>query len=412
MEIRPIFSALLRNKVSLLLIGLQVALTLAIVVNALFIIQERIARIDRSSGVDEPNIFRIASIGFTPNWDNAAAIDEDLRLLRQLPGVRNAFATNTTPLSQSGWSATMRTKADDDADGLNTAIYFADEHALDSYGADLVAGRNFTREEIGQFKTNEELAAGVVIVTEAAARGFYPDEPELARILGKPLYISPNASIPPATIIGIVRELKAPWDGGWSPGIFERSALVPFKIVSGNNALYVIRTDPSERERVMKEIESAMSAANPNRILRSVASFEDIRRDFYGSDRGLAIVLAVVVGALLLITGLGIIGLVSFWVTQRTKQIGTRRALGATRPNVLRYFLTENAIISVFGMALGAGLAYGLNVYLVNEFELARLPWYWVPVGAAIVFAMGQLATIGPAMRASRVSPSVATRSV
>jgi putative ABC transport system permease protein len=57
-------------------------------------------------------------------------------------------------------------------------------------------------------------------------------------------------------------------------------------------------------------------------------------------------------------------------------------------------------------------MAYGLNVYLVNEFEMARLPWYWVPVGAAIVFAMGQLATIGPATRATRVSPSVATRSV
>jgi putative ABC transport system permease protein len=412
MEIRPIFSALLRNKVGLVLIGLQVALTLAIVVNALFIIQERIARIDRSSGIDEANIFRIASIGFTPDWNNAAAIDEDLRLLRQLPGVRNAFVTNTTPLSQNGWSTTMRTKAEDDVDGLNTAVYFADEHAIDSYGVDLVAGRNFTPEEIGQFRSNDELLAGVVIVTEAAARGFYPDEPELAKIVGKPLYISPTSTVPPATIIGIVRELKSPWDGGWSPGVFERSALVPFKLVSGNNALYVIRTEPGERERVMKEIESAMSAANSNRILRSIASFEDIRRNFYSGDRGLAIVLAVVVGALLLITGLGIIGLVSFWVTQRTKQIGTRRALGATRPNVLRYFLTENAIICVFGVVLGAVMAYGLNVYLVNEFEMARLPWYWVPVGAAIVFAMGQLATIGPATRATRVSPSVATRSV
>jgi putative ABC transport system permease protein len=119
-----------------------------------------------------------------------------------------------------------------------------------------------------------------------------------------------------------------------------------------------------------------------------------------------------VIFALLLVTGLGIVGMVSFWVTRRTKQIGTRRALGARRFDIRRYFMIENLIVVGLGVALGLVLTYGFNMWLMQHYELPRLSWYYAPLGALVVLLLGQLAVFGPATRATRVSPAVATRTV
>jgi putative ABC transport system permease protein len=119
-----------------------------------------------------------------------------------------------------------------------------------------------------------------------------------------------------------------------------------------------------------------------------------------------------VIVALLLVTGLGIVGLGSFWVAQRRRQIGVRRALGATRANILHYFQTENFLLATIGIVFGMILAYGINLFLMQRYELPRLPWMYLPVGAVALWLIGQLAVLGPALRAAAVPPVVATRSV
>ncbi|HVH33993.1 MAG TPA: FtsX-like permease family protein, partial [Tahibacter sp.] len=109
---------------------------------------------------------------------------------------------------------------------------------------------------------------------------------------------------------------------------------------------------------------------------------------------------------------LGIVGMASFWVTQRTKQIGTRRALGATRGSILRYFMTENFLITSLGLLLGILLTYGLNYWLMSNYEAQRLPLVYLAGGIVALLLLGQIAVFGPATRASRVPPAVATRSV
>jgi putative ABC transport system permease protein len=119
-----------------------------------------------------------------------------------------------------------------------------------------------------------------------------------------------------------------------------------------------------------------------------------------------------VILALLLVTALGIVGLASFWVQQRRKQIGIRRAIGATRRDILGYFQTENFLIVSGGIAIGMVLAFGLNLVLMKVYELPRLPLYYLPWGALALWLLGQLAVLGPALRAAAVPPVVATRSV
>ena len=99
-------------------------------------------------------------------------------------------------------------------------------------------------------------------------------------------------------------------------------------------------------------------------------------------------------------------------MAQRRRTIGIRRALGATRRNVLNYFQTENFLLATLGIALGMVLAYGINLFLMLHYELPRLPAVYFPIGALALWVIGQLAVLGPALRAAAVPPVVATRSV
>src|SRR5690606_14039800 len=115
---------------------------------------------------------------------------------------------------------------------------------------------------------------------------------------------------------------------------------------------------------------------------------------------------------LVAITTLGIAGLTSFNVTRRTKQIGTRRALGASRKAILRYFLTENLLFTGIGVTLGALVGVGLNIAMVNAFSIPRFEWYLVPAAMLAMLVIGQLAVLIPARRAAAIPPAIATRTI
>jgi putative ABC transport system permease protein len=126
----------------------------------------------------------------------------------------------------------------------------------------------------------------------------------------------------------------------------------------------------------------------------------------------MAFLLAGVSLALLVITALGVIGLASFWVQQRTRQIGIRRALGATRGDIVRYFQLENFILATIGIIVGMGLAYAINLWLMDAYQVPRLPAEFLPIGAAVLWLLGQVAVLGPALRAAMIPPAIATRTV
>jgi putative ABC transport system permease protein len=163
---------------------------------------------------------------------------------------------------------------------------------------------------------------------------------------------------------------------------------------------------------VIKAAVAALKSLDPKRIFRKQRTLDDARVEFFQGDRAMTGLLVGVIAALLLVTALGIVGLASFWVAQRRKQIGVRRALGATRGDILRYFQTENFLIVTFGIALGIVLAFAINLTLMKFYELPRLPFFYLPIGAIALWALGQLAVLGPALRAAAVPPVVATRTV
>jgi len=406
MEIGPIWRALLRNKSSYILIALQIAVTMALMVNAISIVQERTRLMGRPSGIDEDNIFQLYSTAYDSDLAFQTMVAEDLDAIRNFPGVVNAVLTNSVPLRQGGWSQGLRTEPGDDDVDVAVAIYFVDEHGIDTFDVNLIAGRNFEPTEVEWFEPGgDRMWPDFIIVTSAMATELFPDISAPEEAVGKVAYIENDL---PVTIIGVTDRMQAPWKS-WS-GV-ERTMLVPMR--RGENfARYVIRTEPGMRDELIPQIEKMLAESRFGRIIDGARTMTEIRERAYLEDSAMIKLLVFIVSLLTAITSLGIVGLASFSVARRTKQIGTRRALGATRPAILRYFMLENFLVSSVGIVSGAVLAVGLNIWMVQTFSLTPISWYVIPAAMVVLWAVGQVAVYGPARRASLVSPAIATRSV
>jgi putative ABC transport system permease protein len=403
MELGPIWRAMLRNKGGFILIAVQIAVTMTIMVNAVAIIQERSGDMARPSGIDEANTFALASVSFVPDVDKKRLIDEDLALIRSVPGVRSATSSNSYPLRQGGWSEGLTLEPGPGSMDSSSAIYFVDEHGLETFGLNLVDGENFAPNQVDWVRRELNEWPPVVIVTQALAEDLFPEHE--GSYLGKTFYVNDDN---PVNIIGVVERLQAPWPN-WS-GI-ERSMLVPQRRDS-EFVRYVIRTEPGYRDELMPRIEEMLANSNGDRIIRHVTTIDDVRRMAYLGEAAMIKMLTFVVSLLTIITGLGIVGLASFNVSRRTRQIGIRRALGATRVAVMRHFMVENFLVSTVGIVAGAILAVALNMFMVEAFALEPLSWYVIPAAMLVLWVVGQAAVAGPARRASRVTPAIATRSI
>lgn len=403
MDIGPIWRALMRSKSSYLLIALQIAVTMAIIVNAIAIIQERAALMARPSGTDENNIFHFGSQWFKPDEHYQSLIERDLAIIRNTPGVVDAIATNSTPLRNGGWSMSLSVEPGEGHNGTGTAIYFGDDHSVNTFGTNLIAGRNFRPDETSWNDPSISAWPPYGIITRAIAETMFPGPVD--NVVGKTVYINDDN---PVQIVGIMDRLQAPWTG-WD-GV-ERSMLVP-QTRTDSFTRYVVRTEPGQRDRLMPLIEKALADADRDRIVDGFRTMDETRTRAYGDESALIRLLTFTSVLLTVITALGIVGLVSFNVSRRTRQIGTRRALGATRADILRYFLLENFLVSSLGIFAGAVLAVGLNMWMVQAFDIARISWYLVPAAMLLLWVVGQVATAGPARRASLVPPAVATRAV
>jgi putative ABC transport system permease protein len=401
MEIRPILSAMLRNKTGAILIALQIALTLAIVCNAVFIIQDRVAKMARDPGMDVDNIFLLNVSAYKPDYNADSAIKGNLEAIRSLPGVVDATYTQSIPLSGGGWSDSATDKAEQNPkSSVSMGVYHMDEHGVNALGAKLVEGRNFTHDEIEYVNQDQYKTPKLAIVSKAFAEKLFPGQDAV----GKNFYEGTSG----ITIVGIVDTLEGTWPH-WEG--FERQIIFP-TVLEGEYSRYMVRTLPGQRDEVMKLAEKKIGDAHTGNFVRSSHPLTFYRDNTNSGDHAMMVMLSLVTGLILSITALGIVGLASFSVRQRTRQIGTRRALGARRVDIVRYFMTENWLITTMGVILGSVLAVALNYWLVNLYDLPPISWYYIPVGIVCLWVLGLLAVLGPALKAAAIPPAIATRNV
>jgi putative ABC transport system permease protein len=397
---RPIISALLRNRTGALLVAFQISIALAVLVNSVYIVVGRVEKIGRPTGMDDKNIFVVYSTPFARDFDYDASLREDMEYLRSLPGVVAATPANAVPLSGGG-SATSITQIPGDQTHTENGNYFTvDEHGLETLGLRLIAGRNFRADEVLPEPGRVDSAwTPQVILTKALADRLFPQ----GDALGKPIYDTEGRT---ATVTGIVETMIGSWVWQDHPDYIFLAPRLPRR----EYLRYLVRTQPGQRDAVMRTAEEHLSASNPRRAINWVRSLEQFKQNSYLADRNMGVFLVTVTTLLLAITCLGIFGLATFNVSTRTKQIGTRRAVGARRRDIIRYFLVENWMITTGGILLGCVFALAVGHWLSHEYQLPRVDLYYLVAGVIVLWALGVLAAWQPARRAAKVSPALATR--
>jgi putative ABC transport system permease protein len=401
MDIRPILSSMRRSPTGSILVALQIALALAITVNALFIISQRLDKLGRDSGMDEPNLFVVifAPVGNTFNGE--VAMREDIAVLRSLPGVVDATTINSIPLSGGGSATNYFSEPGEKGKRADVNFFEVDEHGLATLGVQLVEGRNFDASVVRKSDRNDSNFVPEVILTRVVANELFPGEPAL----GKTVYDNLGQ---PARVVGIVDHMHGSWPS-WDK--FDHVALHPV-VPDDQMAMYLVRAKPGQRDAMMRLAEDRLGAIDNGRIITKTRSLEIIAARSFADDRAMTVYMTLVIVLLLGIAALGIFGLAAFNVGTRTKQIGTRRAVGALRRDIVSYFMVENWLVTTTGVVAGCVLALLLGYWLSTAFELPRLKLYYLVAGVVVLWGVGLGAALVPARRAALVSPAVATRTV
>jgi len=403
MEFGPIFRSLLRNRARVVLIVAEVALTLAIVANCMSLILDTRAKLARESGFDDEHIVAIHSAPFAEDLREQKVLDQlvdsDLRALRALPGVRAASISTLEPWSSSGSMTSIRA-AGTRGEPLPTQFYSVDPSIFDTLGIRLVQGRSFTQDEYehGAAATPSDVIP--VVISKTVADRLFPD----GKAVGKQLAYSDDSQR--LAVVGLIDQVYNPLGN-----VPDRLMLTPARTVGFDyGSLYLVRTE-GDPGPLVKEMEKSLLGVEKGRLLRLRTLVEE-RAEFHGRDRLLVASLNGVMALLVLVTSLGIVGLTSFSVAERRRQIGTRRALGADKASIVRHFLLENWMVTSCGVVLGAALAYGLNFGMVTWVSGARLSLPVVAAGAAGLWLIGIASALGPALRGAQVPPAIATRNV
>ncbi|HSX63266.1 MAG TPA: ABC transporter permease, partial [Pseudoxanthomonas sp.] len=244
MELRPILSTLMRHKTAAALIVVEIALTCAIICNALFMISERIDQVRETSGIAEKELVRVQLTGIGSDDNAAAQTKADLASLRGIPGVTDATVLNQVPFVNSSWNSGVRLSQEQQQSTLNATVYMSEDRFIETLGLKIVAGRDFEPDEFIEFealnKPGSEVSVPATIITRKMADKLFPGEDAV----GKSFYSWGEA---PIRIVGVVEHLVRPsMQGG--PSAREYSMIFPVRTHFNVGGNYVIRTAPDRRD--------------------------------------------------------------------------------------------------------------------------------------------------------------------
>ena len=412
MELGPIFRALTHSKGRFWLIAVEIGLTLAVVVNCLNMIMDQRRIVTRDSGMDEKNVLVVVAEPFAPEFrefDYAKQVfREDLAALRAMPGVVAASATYSVPLGGSGnWTGRSVEGSEIEAG----APYFTvGKDFLKTLDVKLAAGRDFIEtdfpvdeEEPEEGEEEEESGELInVLVTKQYAKMLVPTGDPLGAVLTR------RDGTPVERIVGLIDRMHGPWP---MSSAYERGIVAPGEPYGRRRVRYLVRAEPEMLASLYTGVEQMMLERNEGRII-TVNTLEEVEYREMKDIMAVGTMLGAVSGLLIAVTCLGVIGLTSFSVTKRTREIGTRRALGATRLAVLRYFLVENWVLTTIGMTFGVAVTYGLNYALAEIASVPTLGFGLLAWGMVLLWVVGLLSALAPALRGTAVQPVVATKTV
>lgn len=388
----PLLQAISRQRAIATLLALQVALAVAACANTCAMLAGDLAAMRLPSGMDEAALVALPMP--TQGMPNPG---EDLARLQALPGVRGVTVLGGVPFGLD--ISVHAARAADGADGVAASEYQASPGALATLGLRLVAGRDFTADEAAH---DAAASPAVAIVAQALARRLH-GSPRAA--LGAPVYVDGM----PFRIVGVVQRLLRGQPSADAAGEANGFSL----LLPGNPdprlGAYLLRTTPGDARRVAVDAAGLMAHLH-GQPMEVPGTLADDRAAHFAKARADVALLLTATLAFVAVTAIGVFGLSYSWVRKRSRAIGIRRALGASRGAIVRGLLAENAAVVAAGNALGAVLAIVANRWLASHGDMGALPPG--PLAAALVatWLVAAAAASIPALRAASIAPADALR--
>jgi putative ABC transport system permease protein len=408
MAIRTVLRALWQSPAGPLLLSAQVALSLMIFANVAFVIDARLEVTESPTGMNLADAFWVQSHGQGKDYDQQSAVKFDLEYLRSLPGVIAACVSNAIPQTRSELRSVVSPNQDLKENKRSVFVYQSTDAIIDVLGLHLVRGRMFNADTVlpapPRADVSHEAFGAEVVITDALATKLYGNG---ERALGKTMYFS-LLNGGSATVVGVVELMQAAPPLAPNDIVFD-VVLTP-AVPQGPNAIYLVRTKPGLLDAIMGRVWKELEPRQHDRLIDSMDTLAATAAHSRVADRTDAVILAVLSSLVLAVTMLGLFGFASFAVTSRTKEIGTRRAIGARRADIVKMFLLENWLIATAGIVIGSITTLAFAVQLHTLLELPRMPIVFLVGSMVLIWVAGLLAALMPALRGARVPPAVATR--
>ena len=410
----PIVRAMRHNRTRVVLIVLEIAITLAIVTNCVNVILAERAGMLRTSGFDDENLVRVTALPFAEEFKDPKVIGKviaaDIRALEAIPGVRSAANTNIK-LWEGGGSSTGVKPVGESKEPIGTQTYFGTQDLMTTLGGTMAEGRGFEAQDYAMPSQGERVH--VVVISKSLADALFPDGHAVGRSIEQAIDAT-HSIHEPLRVIGVMDRFYNPW-GMRGPqsqeSIAERVMIEPVGVGGYGGIDYLVRVEPGAMTSFLGEVEKRLLAINPGRVF-DFKTMHDKKNEFLADSKIVVTTMTCIIVALVVVTALGLLGLTSLAVAERRKQIGTRRALGATRADIVFHFLVENWLMTTVGLVLGVAGAFGLNILLVSHVSDVKLPLGLVGAGMILLWINGLLSTVPAALKATLVPPWTATRSV
>lgn len=324
--------------------------------------------------------------------------EEILRRARELPGTADASLSGRPLMRGLGMKTTIGPAGSrlTPADRLNVSVNYASETHFTNMGIELIAGRTLAPPDAKAHPTP-------VVVTESLAKQFFPGVDPLGREFGR---AGPDGVARPGyRIVGVVRDVKY-------RGMREMAPPTFFSAFSGDEELVTlhVRTRIDEA-KMMREIRAMLATIGPGLAPVDMATMEQEIETSMWQERMLSALSQVFAALAALVAGIGLFGLIAFTLARRTREVGIRVAIGATRASIAGLFARYAGVAVAPGVLLGfAGFALARRVLeplLFGEGARAVLPL----VASALLVALASVvAVVVPVIRATRIEPATALR--
>ncbi|WP_438005970.1 FtsX-like permease family protein [Sorangium sp. So ce321] len=414
--IGPVVRALARQKMPALLVVLETAFGFALAVQASGLALHYARAASAPRGIDTRSLLLAVTERDGPSFasrdEREAAVRRDTEALSRAAGIRGAAEATSSPYNLTHREVVEATSADDPHDPLDPPPPRALAWMLDDRGgAAAVLGLAPLDGRLLVPGDAAATAATPAVVTQALAARLFPGGRAVGQVVRR------SARRKPLAIVGVVPSFRASL--GPDPDA-ESVLFAADEPPLGRTLRYLIRLGPTggeggdgaADEGAIARVREALERADARRLVMVRKLDEGAELDT-GTSRGAGGLALTLIGMTLVVVFLGRVGMASLLVSERRQALGIRRALGATRADVARLVLVENAVLTTAGLAAGAVALAALRAAARAVAPGLDLPVDPLRLGlvAAAVWLAGMAAALVPALRASAVSPAEASRS-